>query len=731
MSLPNNDSGLTESLRGTVERIVFSNEETGYVVARFAPDDRTLFAQPVTIVGQFAGLSEGESLLVEGRWQTHKRFGRQFVVERYGSVAPPTLLGMERYLASGIVKGIGAELAHRIVQKFGEATLDVIDGEPKRLREVAGIGKKRLQEIVSSWGAHRAMRDVMVFLQGLGISAAYAARVYRAFGAGAMDAIRANPFCLAEQVEGIGFKKADAVAEKVGFPHDAPQRIQAGLLYLLGELAGMGHVEYPREQLVQKASELLQVELDAVEQGIRAEEEAGRAVVDRRCEGDPVYLRSLYDAECEVADLLKGLARAESQLREFDARSEVAWAESRNKIELAPGQREAVEAVLANKVTIITGGPGVGKTTIVNCIIPILRRAGMTVLLAAPTGRAAKRLAETTAHPASTIHRMLKWNPQTGEFTKNADDPLEADAIIVDETSMMDIGLMRDLLRAVPRTAVLALVGDVDQLPSVGPGNVLRDIITSGVFPVKRLEQIFRQAERSPIIWNAHRINHGQMPDMDPKSNAEREGFYFIERDEPEEALETIKELCTVRIPQRFKLDPVTDIKVMSPMYKGIVGVTNLNDELRQRLNADAHPVVERFGRTFAPGDKVMQIENDYDKDVFNGDIGRVAEVDRVAEKLSVRFDERIVVYEFGELDSLQPAYAISVHKSQGSEYPAVVIALASQQYVMLQRNLLYTAVTRGIKLVVIVGDKKALAMAVRNDRIRRRHTRLAERLKQ
>ncbi len=719
-----------ETIRGTVEHIIYSNDDTHYTVARLEPDDPALFAELVTIVGQFASLAEGEALLVEGRWQNHKKFGRQFQVKRYSAIAPPTLAGMERYLSSHLIKGIGPKFAKRIVRKFGEKTIDIIDNHPKRLLEVEGIGTGRLRDIVNSWSEHRAIRDVMVFLQGLGISAAYASRVYKVLGVGAIEAIKANPYCLAAEVRGIGFKKADEIARNMGFPHDAPERVRAGVAYVLGELAGAGHVCFPSEGLVRKASELLQVEINQVEEAIRHQELAGSIAIERDFHGQPVYLRALHDAELQVAHLLRCIGQAESQLGDINAAAAVKWAEKRNHIKLDPTQREAIEAVLTNKVTVITGGPGVGKTTIVNCIIPILRKKGMRVLLAAPTGRAAKRLAETTGHQARTIHRMLKWNPSTGTFSVNADHPLETDAVIIDETSMLDITLMRDLLLAIPLTAVVALVGDVDQLPSVGPGNVLRDIIRSGVFPVKKLEQIFRQDEHSTIVWNAHRINHGQMPKFDPGAGAEKEGFYFIQRDEPETVLQTIKELCTERIPNRFGMDPANDIQVMSPMYRGVIGVTNLNTELRNCLNPGAHPVVNRFGRTFAPNDKVKQIRNDYEKDVFNGDIGRVSEVNRVAEKLVVRFDDKYVDYAFSELDNLQSAYAISVHKSQGSEYPAVVIALASHHYVMLQRNLLYTAVTRGIKLVAVVGDTKALAVAVRNDRIRRRHTRLAERLK-
>ena len=719
-----------ETLRGTVERIVYSNDDTHYTVARLMPEGDGMFSEQVTIVGSFASLVEGEAILVEGSWQNHKKFGRQFAVERYSTVAPPTRVGMERYLSSRLIKGVGPEFAKRIVRKFGEQTLDVIDKEPNRLLEVEGIGRGRLHDIMSSWQGHRAVRDVMVFLQGLGVSAAYASRVYKVFGAGAIEAVKENPYRLAAEVQGIGFKRADAIAVNMGFPHDAPERVRAGVVYLLGELAGAGHVAFPQDALAAKASELLQVSLDLIEAALRDEEAAGRVITEREIEGRFVYLRPLHDAEFQVAQFLHAIARAESQLGDVDARASVRWAEERNRIELDPTQRAAIEAVLANKVTVITGGPGVGKTTIVNCIIPILRRSGMRVLLAAPTGRAAKRLEETTGHEAKTIHRMLKWNPSTGEFSMNADNPLEADAVIVDETSMMDIVLMRDLLLAVPLTAVLVLVGDVDQLPSVGPGNVLRDVIKSGAFQVKRLEQIFRQDERSPIVWNAHRINHGEMPDLRQAAAAEKEGFYFVERDEPEAVLDTIKELCTSRIPKRFGLDPADDIQVMAPMHRGVIGVTNLNDELRRCLNSGAGPEVKRFGRAFAPNDKVMQIRNDYEKDVFNGDIGRIADVDRVAETLIVRFDDKHVEYAFEELDSLHPAYAISVHKSQGSEYPAVIIALASHHYIMLQRNLLYTAVTRGVRLVVIVGDKKALATAVRNDRIRRRYTQLAERLK-
>jgi exodeoxyribonuclease V alpha subunit len=718
-----------ETIRGTVERIVYSNDDTHYTVARLLPEDAMAVAEPVTIVGALPSLVEGEVIMAEGAWKTHKRFGRQFAVTSYSTVAPPTLAGMERYLASKLIKGVGPEFAKRIVKQFGEDTLQVIDEEPNRLLEVEGIGPGRLEGIMQSWREHSGLRDVMVFLQGLDIGGAYAARVYKTFGAGAIDAVKENPYCLASAVRGIGFKTADRIAANMGFPHDAPERVRSGLIYLLGELANDGHTSYPRDALVKRASELLQVDFEPIEQAIRDEEAEGRIVVEREFDGDPVYACMLQAAEFGVAELLKAVDASESELKEIDAPAAVAWAEKRNSIDLAPTQREAIEAVLTHKVTIITGGPGVGKTTIVNCIIPILRKRGMSVLLAAPTGRAAKRLSETTGHEAQTIHRMLKWNPQTATFIKNQDDPLEADAVIVDEVSMLDIVLMRDLLLAVPLTAVLVLVGDVDQLPSVGPGNVLRDIIGSGVFPVKRLETIFRQDERSPIVWNAHRINHGRMPDLTQPVGAEHEGFYFIERHTPEDVLETVKELCASRIPQRFGMDPVSDVQVMAPMYRGMAGVTNLNEELRNCLNAGAHPVIKRFGRTFAPNDKVMQIRNDYDKDVFNGDIGRVADVDRIAENVTVRYDDKHVEYGFDELDALQPAYAISVHKSQGSEYPAVVMALTSHHYMMLQRNLLYTAVTRGIRLVVIVGDKKALATAVRNDRIRRRHTKLAERL--
>ena len=721
----------TETIRGTVDRIIYSNDESHYTVARLEPESAAPLSEPVTIVGSFASLVEGEAVLLEGCWTTHKKFGRQFTVERYSSVAPPTRLGLERYLSSRLIKGVGPEYARRIVGKFGEQTLDVIDRHPERLLEVEGIGRGRLRGIIESWGEHQAVREVMVFLQGLGISAAYSSRVYKALGAGAVDAIKQNPYCLASEVRGIGFKKADVIARNMGFPHDSPERARAGLVFALGRLANDGHVAFPRERLVQKTSELLQVEFDLIEEALRHEEQTGGIVIEREFADEPVYARPLHEAEFQAAQLLLALGRSESELRDVDAPAAVRWAEKRNRIELDPTQRDAIETVLTSKVTVITGGPGVGKTTIVNCIIPILRQKGMRVLLAAPTGRAAKRLAETTGHEAKTIHRMLQWNPSTGAFSMNADNLLEADAVIIDEVSMIDIALMRDLLLAVPLTAVLVLVGDVDQLPSVGPGNVLRDIIRSDAFPVKRLEQIFRQAERSPIVTNAHCINHGNMPDVAQDAAADREGFYFIERNTPEEVLETIKELCTERIPRRFKMDPADDIQVMVPMYRGVAGVTNVNDELRRSLNAGAAPEIKRFGRAFAPNDKVMQTKNDYDKDVFNGDIGRIADVDRIAEKITVRFDEKYVEYRLDELDSLQSAYAISVHKSQGSEYPAVVIGLASQHYVMLQRNLLYTAVTRGIRLVVIVGDKKALAMAVRNDRIRRRCTRLAERLKQ
>lgn len=697
---------------------------------RLDPEDKTLFNELVTITGQFPQLVEGEALVCEGSWQNHKRFGRQFVVERYSSIAPPTNEGLEKYLASSLIKGIGPEYAHRIVAKFGDQTLEIIDKEPERLRQVKGIGKKRYQEIMASWQANRSSRDVMVFLQGLGISASYASRVFKVYGASSMTVIRENPYRLAIDVHGIGFKTADKIAQKLNFPHDSRERARAGLVHVLGEMAGDGHVCCPADILVQNAVSLLEVGEELVQSALVEELTLGMMSAAPQFSERPVYLRTMQEAEQGVAEMMMALSRGGSQMRDV-ADGAIDWVEKRNNINLAPSQREAIEAVLQNKITVITGGPGVGKTTIINCIIPILAREGMTVLLGAPTGRAAKRLEETTRHKAQTIHRLLKWNPATSSFMHNADQQLECDALIIDETSMMDITLMRDLLLAVPSTASLVLVGDVDQLPSVGPGNVLRDIIESGIFPVKKLDVIFRQDERSPIIWNAHQINHGLMPDVDQHKPADQEGFFFIERNTQEEVRDTVLELCTNRVPKRFGLDPAADIQVMAPMYKGIAGVSNLNLELRARLNPNAEPSVERFGRSFAAGDKVMQVRNDYDKDVFNGDIGKIGDVNRISEKVTVNFDGRLVEYKYDELDNLQPAYAISVHKSQGNEYPAVIIALGSYHYVMLQRNLIYTAVTRGARLVVIVGDRKALGMAVRNDQIRRRHTRLAERIQE
>jgi exodeoxyribonuclease V alpha subunit len=722
------DNAPTETLRGTVERIVYSSDETHYTVARLRPDGRSRADKLVTIVGTIPGLVEGELVLCEGRWQEHKRYGRQFAVLRYSSVAPATQVGLERYLSSRLIKGVGPGYAKRIVKTFGDNTLDVLDHSPQRLLEVRGIGKRMLRKIEDSWNEHRGVRDVMVFLQGLGISPAYAARVHQSLGVAAINAVKQNPYVLASEVKGIGFKTADRIAKAMGFPEDSPARIRAGIGYLLDELAAQGHTCYPRERLVAEAAKLLGVDTDLVGPAVEAEAADGRLVIERDHADEPVFLRRLRDAEFQVAQLLRAISRSESSLQDVEVDRSIDWAERRNQIELDPKQREAIAAVLEHKVAVITGGPGVGKTTIINCIIPILRRYGMKVLLAAPTGRAAKRLAETTGTEAKTIHRLLNWNPMDGSFSFNADEPLEADAIILDETSMIDVSLMRHLLLAVPLTAVLVLVGDVDQLPSVGPGNVLRDIIASESVPVKRLDRIFRQGDRSPIVLNAHRINHGQMPQLDPSGKAE--GFYFIERPEPDAALDTIRELVVTRIPKRFGMSPVDDVQVMAPMYRGTTGVDNLNGELRAALNPDLRDEVRKMGRTFAAGDKVMQTRNDYDKDVFNGDIGRVHLIDRADDKLVVRFDDKYVEYEFGELDGLQPAYAISVHKSQGSEYPAVVIALATHHYVMLQRNLLYTAVTRARRLAVIVGDKRALATAVRNDRIRRRYTLLAERLR-
>ncbi len=704
-----------ETLLGTLERIVYSGGDGAFTVARLKLDRD---GEVVTVVGGLVGVPAGASLRLIGKFETNARFGAQFRISHYTEVAPATLEGLRRYLGSGLIKGIGPELASRIVDRFGIETLEVLDREPARIGEVSGIGQSRARAVRDAWAAQRAVREVMVFLQGYGVSPAFAARIYKRYGAASIARVRENPYRLAFDVWGIGFLSADKLAAALGVAPGAPARLEAGVRHVLDEEAGNGHVFVPRARLAQKAAALLdQPEADvgaAIDRLARAGEVAIDATVVDASADPAVYETTLYRAETALAAGLRRLLDAPAPALAVDTAPAIAWYEREAGIALARQQAAAVELALTSKVAVITGGPGVGKTTIVRGIVSILKRKGLTVALAAPTGRAAKRLADATGAPASTLHRLLEWRPASATFARCAESPLEADVLIVDEASMVDVRLGADLVAALASRARLVLVGDVDQLPSVGPGTVLADVIGSGAVPTVRLTEIFRQAAESLIVVNAHRILEGAEPELGAAAadrESDRRDFFFLEADDPAKAAELIRDLVAVRLPRRYGFAP-QEIQVLSPMHRGELGAGNLNRLMQETLTAGA-PALERGQRTLRVGDKVMQVRNDYDKEVWNGDSGTVEGMG--AEALTVRFDDRLVEYALDELDALVLAYAATVHKSQGSEYPAVIIPVHTQHYVMLQRNLLYTAVTRSKRLCVLVGTRKALALAVRN----------------
>lgn len=732
------------SLEGVLERIVYASEENAWSVVRLTVPGQG--PGEVTAVGNLLGVQPGESLRLFGRWVEDRKYGRQFKTTSYVTIEPSTLVGIEKYLGSGLVEGIGKVMAARLVARFGLDTLEVIEHHAERLTEVEGIGRVRSQRIRAAWAEQRAIKDVMVFLQAHGVSTSFAVKIFKRYGPRAIAMVRENPYRLASDVHGIGFKSADLIASRLGIVPDSPFRAAAGLLHVLQEASEEGHVFVPRSVLLERTAALLGVELLLLEAALAELAGRGEVVVEPRGDDAAVYLRPLHAAETGAARLLHGLLQAPAAPLVIDTERALAWFEAQQGVTLAPRQRAAVCAAIEAKVLVITGGPGTGKTTIVNAIIRILARKGRRILLAAPTGRAARRLGETTGHPARTIHRLLEFSPKQMAFARNAERPLEADLLVVDEASMVDTVLFRQLLEAVPPPCQLVLVGDVDQLPSVGPGTVLGDVIRSAAVEVVTLDEIFRQAGASRIVVNAHRINRGEMPLLAEEGAGERAGetrqrgaphlregladdFFFVERDEPEDVLTVVKELVAHRIPRRFGLDPVGDVQVLTPMHRGTLGAANLNAELQALLNPHGRELA-RGSRLFRTGDKVIQQRNDYDLEVFNGDIGRVVGIDEDARKVQVRFEERTVGYDAADLDALSLAYACSVHKSQGSEYPAVVLPLHGQHYVMLQRNLLYTAITRARRLVVLVGSRKALAQCVRNRRVEERYTRLAERLR-
>jgi exodeoxyribonuclease V alpha subunit len=716
-----------ESLSGLIERVTFFNEENGFAVLKVKVKGHR---DEVTVVGSLPAANAGEWVTAEGRWVRDREFGLQFKADLLKSAAPTTREGIQKYLGGGMVKGIGPTYARKLVQKFGEKIFDVIENYSVRLEEVEGIGPERRRRIKTAWAEQKVIRDIMVFLHSQGVSTSRAVRIYKTYGENAIERVRADPYTLARDIHGIGFATADRIAQKMGIPQESILRARAGLDHELLEATGQGHCALPLDLLKEEAGKLLGVEEQTLIPALDRALGSGQLVRESVGGQELVFLPALKRAEENIAARIRQLCAAPAGYPPIELEKAIAWCQQKTGKELAPSQRQALQQALTRRVLVITGGPGVGKTTLVNAILLILRAKQVRCLLCAPTGRAAKRLSETTGLEAKTIHRLLEVQPGTGGFARNENRPLDCDLLVVDETSMVDVPLMSALLRAVPIQGSLLVVGDVDQLPSVGPGMVLRDLIESGVVPVVRLTEVFRQAANSRIITSAHCINQGQLPEVAARDS--EQDFFFAKREEPGRIADTLVELVKRRIPNKFQLDPIRDIQVLSPMNRGSLGIREMNARLQAELNparAD-EPFIEKFGWQFRIRDKVIQTENDYDKEIFNGDIGQVVKIDPLEGALTVSFPPREVVYQFGELDELAPAYAITIHKSQGSEFPAVVIPLATQHYLLLQRNLVYTGVTRGKRLVVLVGQPKALALAVQNNRTERRFSGLLARLK-
>lgn len=714
-------------ISGIVENIVYRSEETGYSVCSVRISGQV---ETITVVGKSAAMWVGENLTAEGSWVRHKSHGYQFQAESITCIAPTSAKGIEKYLASGMIDGIGKVNAKRIVDTFGEDTLRVIEKESKRLEDIEGIGRKRRLMIKESWDRQKGIRDTMIFLQGHGVGTAQSARIFRQYGSEAIAKIQNNPYQLCRDIWGIGFKTADAIAMSVGIPVESELRARAGLVYVLTTMTEEGHCFCPMPELLLQAQTLLNIPVEILADALNYELRTGSLINDV----DRIYISTLHEAELSITSKLRRLLKTPSPFKPIDTEKAIPWAENKMGIHFAPIQVSALKTALSEKVSIITGGPGVGKTTIIKALVDVFKVRELQVLLAAPTGRAAKRMTEATGHEAKTLHRLLKYLPPLSRFEHNADNLLEGDVFILDEVSMIDLLLMHNFLCALPDKALLILVGDKDQLPSVGPGNILSDLIGSKSISCTKLETIFRQADRSGIVTTAHKINSGESIDPvfeqnDETSNASTlSDFYFIPADDPDHAIETLLNLAMDRIPKRFKLNSLTDVQILTPMRKNQLGTENLNMILQEKLNPTGLEI-ERFGKKYRVGDRVMQIRNNYDKEVFNGDIGFISRVDIAENRIIVNIDERPVKYELSELDELIHAYASTIHKSQGSEYPAVIILLTTQHFKLLQRNLLYTAVTRGRKLVCLVGSRKAVHIAIQNNEIRLRRTGLRERM--
>ena len=719
-------------LQGQIERITYTNEENGFTIARVKVyGQRDL----VTVVGTLMAPAPGEILKMSGEWVNHPKYGEQFKIVHCKTAVPASVYGIQKYLGSGLIKGIGPVMAKRIVARFGKDTLDVIENDIETLAEVEGIGQKRIRMVRKAWDDQKEIREVMLFLQTHGVSSGYATKIFKQYGNRSIEVVKKNPYRLATDIFGIGFITADSIADKLGFAKDSELRAEAGILYVLNQLSDDGHVFYPYEPLIKKCEEVLGVDREVVAGALGTLAYNRRVVIEDlnqevdafRENNKAVYLAKYHVSETSIASRLKTLISVSKSIRKIHSDNAIEWVQKQLAITLAKKQVDAIKCATEKKVMVITGGPGTGKTTIINAILKIFSKLTKKTMLAAPTGRAAKRMSEATGHEAKTIHRMLEYRIQKGGFQKNEKHPLSSDLLIVDEASMIDTLLMYHLLKAIPEKSTFILVGDVNQLPSVGAGNVLKDIIASGAVPVVELNEIFRQAKESRIIVNAHKINKGILPSLKP--SGPKDDFYFIEQEDPEAVLKIILELVKERVPRRFGLDPIDDIQVLTPMHKGTVGAENLNAELQKALNPREDEVI-RGNRSFRLNDKVMQVKNNYDKEVFNGDIGRIIRIDPENQEMTLSFDGRDVVYDFADLDEIVLAYAVSVHKSQGSEYSAVIIPILTQHYVLLQRNLIYTGVTRGRKLVVMAGTRKALAIGVKNNRTKKRYTYLRDRLR-
>ncbi len=711
-----------QSLSGQVDHVVFHNPDSGFCVLRVKLSDQR---DATTVVGACPTVAPGEVIRAEGDWQTDPSYGHQFRATSLNVIPPSSPEGAEAYLASGMIKGVGKTMARKLVNRFGEQVFEVIEHRPERLTDVPGLGKALAKRITTAWEEQRAVREIMLFLHSNGLSPLRAARIFEAYGARAIETVSANPYRLARDIRGIGFAAADQLGARLGIPKDSAFRLGAGLHHMLEEALGQGHVGLPRPWLIERTAELLAVADDTISRVLEADIAAGHLVVDQVGDTECVFLPLLHAAEDDIAKALIERAWQPPDWTIDDIDAAVGKAEATLALELADEQRQALRLALASRLLIITGGPGTGKTTLVKAILKGLAEARVDVLLAAPTGRAARRLGESAEREAKTLHRLLEAEPGKG-FRRGADRPITGDLLIVDEMSMVDIPLMQALCTALPEPAALFLVGDVDQLPSIGPGQVLADLIGSGRLPVIRLEKIFRQAAASKIIRNAHRINKGEMPDL-ARSDAELADFYAIRATSPEQGARTLIELVAARIPERFGVDAVDDIQVLCPTNRGPLGTRVLNQSLQAVLNPEAADRVERFGTVFQTGDKVMQTENDYEREVYNGDIGRITAIDRSQNQLIVAIDGREVLYAFNELDRLLPAYAITVHKAQGSEYPVVVLPLARRQGRMLRRNLVYTAITRAKRLVVLLVEPGALELAIEQRPETRRWSRLRD----